>query len=475
MTTLAERLVFELPVLAIAIPLAGALACMVFPRLARKVTALAGTGATLASAALALEVLAHGPRDYGLGGWAPPLGISLHVDGVAAALVLVASVVMTVCGLHARVPRSADTFGTSWLFALAALAVVFLSDDLFNVYVALELLGISAVALVAAPGNGAALTAALRYLAAGLIGSLLFLLGTALLYGSTGTLSMAALGDVSGLPAWASLAFMSAGLVLKSALFPLHGWLPGAHGTAPAPASAVLSGVVVKAGIYLLWRLWSDLFTEAAAGTAAASLGLLGAGALIWGGAMALRAERLKLVVAYSTVAQLGYLAIAIPVLRTGAIEALAGATLILSTHALAKAGCFLAVGAVLTRRRSDRLESLSGLVSSMPIAAFALALGAVSLVGLPPSGGFAGKWLLIQASLDASAWWWAMSLVAGSLLSAAVFVRALGGGFESETRTEVSARASGLEWTALALALGAVAMGPLSGSWLALVSAGSA
>jgi formate hydrogenlyase subunit 3/multisubunit Na+/H+ antiporter MnhD subunit len=450
-------MIAELPVLAIVLPIVGAIACVIAPRAIRFTLAIVGPATTVASLALAADVHEHGVREYAVGGWAPPLGIALHVDGLAAALVALTAVVMTACGLHARVRRAPDMFAASWFFTWAALAVVFLTDDVFNVYVALELLGIAAVALVAAPGTPAALQAAFRYLAAGLTGSLLYLLGVALLFAETGTLSMSALAGTSGPPAWAALAFMSAGLVLKSAVFPLHGWLPGAHGSAPAAASAVLSGVVVKAGVYLLWRLWGDVLPGAATDAGAVTLGVLGTGALLWGSMMALRAQRLKLVVAYSTVAQLGYLVIAVPILRAGGTEVLSAAALLLAAHALAKAG---------------------GLVSTMPIATFTLALGAVSLIGLPPTGGFAAKWLLVQSTLQAGAWWWAVTLVGGSLLSAAVFVRALGGGFETGPDTPGPALArpgtGGVEWTALGFALAALAAGPLCAPWLDLVTTGA-
>jgi formate hydrogenlyase subunit 3/multisubunit Na+/H+ antiporter MnhD subunit len=476
MGTTAETLLAHLPIAIIVIPLAGAVACFVLPRAARALMAVLGIAGTVASGWLAADVLEHGARGYVVGGWAPPLGIALHADGLAAALVALTAVLMTVCGSLARPRRSGDAFFTSWLFAWAALAVVFLSDDAFNVYVGLELLGIASVALVASPGTRPALHAALRYLAAGLTGSLLYLLGAALLYASEGTLSFAGLEDAGGAPAAAALAFMTVGLLLKCAVFPLHGWLPGAHGCAPAPASAVLSGVVVKSGIYLIWRLWSDTLFGVPADAAANLLGALGVGALLWGAAMAWRAERLKIVIAYSTVSQLGYLVMAVPLLRTAGVEALAGVMLLAAAHAFAKAGCFLAAGAVLARRRSDRLETLAGLVSQMPIAAFALGVGTVSLVGLPPSGGFAGKWLLIQASFAVHAWWWAAVFIAGSLLSAAVLIRALAPAFEAAPADCASRaeRAGASEWTALAIALGALALGPLAGPWTSLVTEGS-
>jgi multicomponent Na+:H+ antiporter subunit D len=186
------------------------------------------------------------------------------------------------------------------------MTVVFASGDLFNLYVAIELLTIAAVGLAAM----GALAAAMRYMVFALLGSLAYLLGVVLIYARYGTLDLELLaGLVEAEPVtWLAAGLMTAGLLVKTALFPLHGWLPPAHGSAPAPASAVLSGLVVKASFYMLVRLWFDVMPDLATGVFTQSMAAMGALAILLGSVMAIRTDRLKLLIAYSTVAQLGYL-----------------------------------------------------------------------------------------------------------------------------------------------------------------------
>jgi multicomponent Na+:H+ antiporter subunit D len=212
---------------------------------------------------------------------------------------------------------------------------------------------------------------------------------------------------------------------LKTALFPLHFWLPPAHASAPAPVSAVLSALVVKASFYLVLRLWLDVFAEAVTPAAASLLGVLGAGAVLWGSWRALRAERLKLLAAYSTVAQLGYLFLFFPLLQAlppGAARDLAmGGLIILAlTHGFAKAGLFLAIGIIQQRSGHDIIRELDGTAKRLPATTFAIALAGVALIGLPPSGTFLGKWQLLGAAFTTGQWWRVVVAVIGSLLAAA-------------------------------------------------------
>ena len=213
---------------------------------------------------------------------------------------------------------------TYWLLLLAvwgSLNLVFVSGDLFTLYVALELLTFAGVPLVCLAGSGETLRAALRYLLFALCGSVLYLLGAVLLYGGYGTLDMRLLADVVEAEpiAWTALALMTVGLLAKTALFPLHIWLPPAHGGAPAAASAVLSALVIKGSWFLVLRLWCDVMPGVAGASAAQLLGGLGAAAIVVGSVVALRQQRLKLLVAYSTVAQIGYLFLMFPMALTDA------------------------------------------------------------------------------------------------------------------------------------------------------------
>jgi formate hydrogenlyase subunit 3/multisubunit Na+/H+ antiporter MnhD subunit len=219
---------------------------------------------------------------------------------------------------------------------------------------------------------------------------------------------------------------MSAGLLMKMAVFPLHFWLPPAHANAPAPVSAVLSAVVVKASFYLLLRLWFGGLAAVPAAGIAQALGGMGAAAILWGSLNALRARRFKMLVAYSTVAQLGYLMLVFPLTTkgTGAMAAWGGALYFMLAHAIAKASAFFSAGAMLRALGGDSLEELRGTATRLPVATFAFATAAVSLIGLPPSGGFMGKWMLIQAALASGQWWWAIVIVVGGLLAAGYIFR---------------------------------------------------
>jgi len=423
-------------------PLAGAAAALLAgPRLGRWVGLATAGGVAATAVALAGQVLHLGPVRHRLGGWGAPLGIELLADGLSALMVLMTAVVGLGVTVHAFAYFEADghddgegplrrlLFWPLWLFLWAALLALFLARDVFNVYVTLELVGLSAVALVAVAGGAAALGAAARYLVLALLGSLAYLLGVSLLYAAHGTLDVDGLRAAlrPGLVASAAGALVLGGLAIKSALFPLHGWLPPAHAAAPAPVSAALSALVVKASFYLMLRWAGEVLPAGLAAGASQALGVLGAAAILWGSLQALRQARLKQVVAYSTVAQLGYLFLFFPLARDlGAGQALAGAALFAVAHALAKSALFLAAGSVLRSLPGDRLEHLRGLGTRLPLTAATLALASASLLALPPTGGFAGKWLLLSAALQAGRWWWAAVMLAGGLLAAAYSFRIL-------------------------------------------------
>jgi formate hydrogenlyase subunit 3/multisubunit Na+/H+ antiporter MnhD subunit len=415
----------------VAVPLAGlivvALLLTAAPGRHRAVTAVAvATAVATATTALvaAVAVARSGPVTEILGGWEAPLGIPLVADGLSAVMLAMTAVVGVAVTGYALVEGRTGSFWALWPGAWAALNALYVSGDAFNVYVAFEVLAVSAVGLVALAG-GPALRAALRYLFVTVLGSLLYLLAVALLYADRGTLDLAGLAAEPGDPTVTAfaLALATAGMALKTALLPVHGWLPPAHGGAPAPVSPVLSALVIKGSFVVLARLWFSVLPEAATVPAATLLGLLGAVAALWGAGMALRQERLKLVVAYSTIAQVGYFFLVFPLAVEGTEGAVAGWTGVLTlvvAHGLAKAAMFLAAGALAAGHGTDRLGALAGAVGRQPLAVVAFGLAGVSLVGLPPSLGFTGKFLVVQAAVETGLWWWAVPVVAGGLVSAA-------------------------------------------------------
>jgi formate hydrogenlyase subunit 3/multisubunit Na+/H+ antiporter MnhD subunit len=398
------------------------------------VPAAMGAGA----AVLAWHVLAHGPGVVAIGGWTQPLGIAWQVDGLSVTMLLVGVVVVGAVAVSAP-GYFRETAGGSepvvppqfWplVYGLwASLNALFLSADIFNIYVALELLTLCSVGLIVLAGTPQSMAAALRYLLLGLMGSLFYLLGVGLLYGRYGVLDLQSLAVAlqGDLLSWTAVCLMIVGLLVKTALFPLHFWLPAAHASAPTPVSALLSALVVKGAFYLVLRLWFTTLGAVVQPAAAQLLGVLGACAVVWGSVQALRAERLKLLIAYSTVAQLGYLFLVFPLASAPEVAATAwlGGVLLAVAHAPAKAAMFLAAGRIRHLAGDDRLDRLHGIGQRAPMAITATALAGVSLMGLPPSGGFAGKWLLLVAGLKSGQWWWALLLIVGGLMTACYLFR---------------------------------------------------
>jgi multicomponent Na+:H+ antiporter subunit D len=461
----------------VAVPLVGAVVAALLPRFGQIIGLLTAVLTGLASLGAAARVWLDGPLRGGLGGWDVPLGIALSLDGLSALMLLMTALVGLAVSIYALAyMRSAATrgkFWALWLWLWASMNALYLSGDVFNLYVALELLGLASVALVALAGGAAALTAAMRYLLVSLLGSLAYLMGVALLYAAYGVLDLEALGRLmSDDPAGRlAAALMTVGLLMKTALFPLHVWLAPAHGSAPAPVSAVLSALVVKASFYLVLRLWLDVFPAPHDGAFALLMGGLGAGALLWGSILALRAGRLKRVVAYSTVAQLGYLFLAFP-LMLAVPAAWQAVAFFAVAHACAKAAVFMAAGSLQRAAGHDRLAALGGVMRREPVSMFALGIAGASLVGLPLTGGFIAKWLLVEAAIQGQAWGWAVLVLVGGLLSGAYVFRVLGHAFVRDVASRPPDAVPALmTWSVLALALVSVALGLAGAPALELLS----
>jgi formate hydrogenlyase subunit 3/multisubunit Na+/H+ antiporter MnhD subunit len=471
---------FPWAVIIIVLPLSGAMLSFLFPRWVKLLGVLVALSVVAAVVGLGWQVVEQGAQRYAIGGWGAPLGIDLYADGLSLLMLMVTALVCLGVSVYstgyfnrAYFRRSrAIYFWPLWMFLWAALNALFLSSDIFNLYVTLELLGLSAVALVALAGGADALTSAMRYLLVSLLGSLFYLLGVALLYHSFGSLDIVILSQqVEPSPAvWASVGLISSGLLLKTALFPMHFWLPPAHTSAPAPVSALLSALVVKASFYILLRMWLEIFPVG--GTALGQLlGLLGSIAILWGGIQALRQTRLKMLIAYSTVAQLGYLFLAFPL---GSYIAWKAVLFLLLSHALAKTAMFMAAGNILHFGGHDRIKDFDHVVQYQPLTSAAFALAGASIMGLPPSGGFIGKWLLLEAAIHSGQWWLVIIIIMGGLLAAAYIFKVIGYAFTQSRVSHQTRRVPvHMEWTALVLALAAILLG-LAAPWpLALMDIG--
>jgi formate hydrogenlyase subunit 3/multisubunit Na+/H+ antiporter MnhD subunit len=481
----------------IIIPLAGAvLTFLLRPSVVPVVVLVSVVNVVSVASGLTWQVWQNGPQRYAVGGWGAPLGIDLYADGLSVLMLLMSTVVGACTSVYAlgyfsyrqgtandgpsgNHGQEREFFWPLWLFLWAALHALFLSADVFNLYVTLEVLGLAAVALVNLAGGQAALIAGIRYLLTSLLGSLAYLLGVALLYAAFGTLDLQALGArlTSSPVTWVAIAFMTVGLVLKTALFPLHFWLPPAHANAPAPVSAILSALVVKASFYLLLRLWFGVFTKVLTPAAGYVLGILGVAAILWGSLLALRQQRLKLLVAYSTVAQIGYLFLLFPLTSGGKgdVAAWSGGVYHALSHACAKAAMFMAAGSMMQALGHDRLDGLASISHRVPLSMFAFALAGVTLMGLPPSGGFVAKWLLLTAALDSGQWWWAGVMVGGGLLTAGYVFSVLRHAFASlPPDVPVHPLPPSMELAPFILALVALVLGLSATAPLALLQIGT-
>lgn len=475
------------------VPFAGALFCLIFRG---RATILFGMLATLIVFGLGLwfslfpRDLAHGV--FMIGGWPLPLGIGHRVDGLSQIFLLLSSLSGGLISLYAigyfpmkkdplPANREGNHFWPLWLMLWGGLHALFLASDIFNAYILLEVVGLSAVALTALSGKTLALTSALRYLVAAMVGSMIFLMGVVFLYAEYGLLDMEALSSQARLsfPTAAAFGLMLFGLLLKTALLPFHFWLPPAHANATSPVSAILSGLVVKGSFYLILRLWFELFKVTATIGPAQLLGTLGALAILWGSYQALRQKRLKLLVAHSTVGQLGYLFLLFPLTQPQEgggqppwiLQAWTGGLCQAFAHSAAKAAMFLAVGNIIHALGSDRITSLHEGAVRLPLTIFALALSGVNLMGLPPSGGFVAKWMTLNAVIASGQWWWIPVIVAGGLLTAGYVFLMLSHVFTPATEhIELQPVPRKMEIAALALALLGILVGFRAGELTALL-----
>lgn len=413
-------------------------------------------------------------------GW---LELHWRLNGLSALLWLLTQVLLLSSAFYAvgnaRVSGIKPRLG-AWVWPLLGglglgLGLIWVAADLVLLYLGLELMGLCALGMILLPGRIDALVAGLRYLLYALVGSLAWLLGIALLLGAWGRLDLTGLAMVAepNTVTRIAVALLASGLLLKAAIFPLHGWLAPVHGSAWTPVSAVHGALVVKASFFILLTLWRLLLPDAVA--AAWALGAMGSLAVLWGGVQAWRATGLKQVVAWSTVGQLGYLMLAFPLLAGTSTQvatlAWQATWLQLAGHALAKAAMFMAAGNLLLSTGAKALSGLTGASRRLPLSLLTFGLAAVTLMGLPPSAGFTAKWLMLQASLAAGQWVWVLVLGLGTLLTATYVFRVLRCSFvEDAPENTFRPLPLGMELIALLLALSATGLGLAAEFPLALV-----
>jgi multicomponent Na+:H+ antiporter subunit D len=419
----------NLPAVLFLIPFVAALLAAAFGGVVRGAPRWIAVGALLATAAVALaavpRVLTQGPLQTRMGGWAPPLGIELLLDPLSAFMAAVVAVValVVVAGSVAQVSQEMRGRETVYygcvLLLVSGLIGIVVTADLFNLFVHLEVASLAAYALVASGERGAP-RAAMAYLIIGSVGASLYLLGVGFLYASTGTLNMR---DMAGLIVAADprlvlvggLLIVS-GLGVKMALLPLHVWMPDAYSRAPSSAASLMAPLVTKVSAYALIRV---LFWVFGGGTLAADWILLeilawaGAAAMITGGVLAFVQTDLRRLLAYSSIGQMGVVALGIGLANTSGMT---GAVLHIANDALMKGILFLAAGAALLRFGVRNVGELSRLRGQAPWTAAAITVAGLSLIGIPPLSGFFGKWYVLSGTIAEARWPFAAALVIGSL-----------------------------------------------------------
>ncbi|HMP89017.1 MAG TPA: proton-conducting transporter membrane subunit [Kiritimatiellia bacterium] len=412
-----------------------------------------------------------------IGGWIAPLGISWRIDGLAVVMLLLTTLVGAGVSVYSlayfgdsREERHRERyFWPLWFFLWGSLNAIFLSNDIFNWYVSLELSGLAAVALITLSNKPEALTGGMRYLILALSASLFYLLGVSLLYGQYGTLDLDGLANVIERQhlTMTAMAVMTIGMAIKAALFPVHFWLPPAHANAPSPVSAVLSALVVKGGFYIQLRLMTELWPIDMTVALSNGLGLLGGAAIIWGSYHAIRQSHLKPLIAYSTVAQLGYLFLMFPLMTIGwwadndwSSRAWAGGIYQALSHGLAKASLFLSAGVLIHARGSDNLEGLRGLGERLPMTATAMALAGISLMGIPPGAGFIAKWLMLTVAMSSGQWLWAGIMIVGGLMAVGYLFRIFRRLMTTSDEGDYHRPSRIMEYAALYLAILSIAFG---------------
>lgn len=401
---------------------------------------------------LAREVLHNGAFTYAVGGWSAPWGIELAVDSVsglflitigllAAPILLWASVdLVREVGSRAR----AAWYLTLYLLLVAALSGLAVTGDLFNVYVMVEVATIASCAIVAARSNAVSVEATFKYLMLATIGSGFVLLGIGFLFVLTGNLNMNFIFQElstswQNYPTalWVGLSFFMVGFGVKSALFPLHVWLPDAHSSAITPSSAMLSSLAVKGYIIALLKVFyiavgPEIITNLPITDIMTLLGML---AIVAGALFALAQDELKRRLAFSTVSQVGYIFLGIGL---GNIHGLTGTFMHIISHGATKALLFLAAGAIIKQTGKTRISEMAGVGFEMPVTLGVLAVGSLSMIGIPLFSGFVSKWQLLLGSLVNRNFLAVIVLVGGSLLAAAYLLPVLRTAFfeRSQDRT---------------------------------------
>jgi len=392
------------PVLLIAVPLGLTFTIPLFGLVSKGITKyipiLAMLFNLIAAVTLFPKVI-NAPIVVSLGGFPPPFGINLMADALGvflAALIALIGLMISIYAISYIKKGAIQNYHMLYLLLLVGATGIVLTGDIFNLFVFFEILCISSYALVAYNGDKAGIESGMKYLIQGSVGSGLILMGIALLYRNLGTLNMAqiaqSVSSTTDFSVFLPLVLLITGFGVEAAIFPLNAWLPDAHSSAPSSISAILSGIAIKMGVYANVRIIFTLFGASSLLHAILFIGLL---TLLIGELAAFRQNNIKRMLAYSSTGQIGLIIFAFGLATTLGVE---GALFQITSHALAKALLFLAVGYMIYCSGSMEIDSLAGIGKKLPLVSIAFSIGVFSLIGFPPFVGFSSKFLIVKATL---------------------------------------------------------------------------
>jgi multicomponent Na+:H+ antiporter subunit D len=420
----------ELMPFSVLVPLIASAVCALLPgRFWPWALTMAAALTSAIICALVLPAAMTMPLSYAFGNWPPPIGIEYRVDGANAFVALLVAGMAAITlpwaktSVDREVPERQGVFYSLFLLALAGLMGITLTGDAFNVFVFLEISSLATYALIAHGRDRRALLASFRYLIMGTVGATFLLIGIGFLYMMTGTLNMADLAE--RIPeirdtrtVRAALAFIIVGMGLKLAVLPLHLWLPNAYTYAPSFVTVFLAGTATKVALYVMLRFVFTVFAPDYSFVVlplATVLMVLAVAGMFAGSWVAMFQPNLKRMLAYSSVAQVGYMVLGVSLIS---LTGLTATFLHLFNHALMKAALFMAIGTIIYQVGSPRIEAVRGLGRQMPWTLTAFALAGLSIIGVPTTAGFISKWYLILASMEAGHWWLVMLIVITSLMA---------------------------------------------------------
>ena len=432
----------HLPVLVILLPLCGILLCPLLSWIraswGKRAVMCGLLGALICAVMQLAQVVQSGEAiHYWMGGWMPPFGIEFVIDGVNGVVVVLVSVISFLTALYSSPFQPHDRqkwFQTAGYYVLVGFLAVGLlgmasTGDAFNLYVFMEITALSGYGLIAI-GEEKGPIAAFRYLMTGTIGASMYLLGVGFLYAATGTLNMADLAHrLNGL-ADSPLVILSAGCLIvgfgiKMALFPLHGWQPAAHSYAHPAADPMIAGIMIKVPAYGMLRFFFCVFRETSPVMELFfdCIGVMAVCGILFGSLKALRYDTYNKILAYSSIGQVGYIALGFSI---GNFYGIVGAVLHILSHAFMKTGLFYTSGALKYRYGIHVTDEMGQIYRKMPQTAVTMVVCALSMIGLPPFAGFFSKWYLALGAIENGQYFYVAVLILSSLLSAIYFFRIL-------------------------------------------------